>query len=239
MALLEVCVDDAQGVLACVEGGVDRIELCSALALGGLTPGIGLMRLAVQTNIPVFAMIRPRAGDFCFSDNELSIMCDDIAAALDAGVQGVVLGAATQRQELDFKMLGKLTDAAGDLEKTLHRVIDTLHQPLKALEQTIDLGFDYVLSSGGQPRVAQGVELLAKLNAEAQGRIRIMAGAGLTPSLVASIHRQTGIDMFHASCRQAKSLAEPYRSLGFAGPALAETDATLISQYTEALALLS
>lgn len=239
MAVLEVCVDDAQGVLACVEGGVDRIELCSALALGGLTPSMGLMRLAAQTNIPVFAMVRPRAGDFCFSDSELSIMCDDIAAAVDAGVQGVVLGAATRQQDLDVSMLGKLIDAAGDLEKTLHRVIDTVNQPLEALEQTIDLGFDYVLSSGGQPGVAEGIEMLGKLHANAQGRIRIMAGAGLTPSLVPSIHEQTGIDMFHASCRHAKSIAEPYRSLGFAGPALAQTDATLISQYREALTLLS
>lgn len=238
MATLEVCVDDARGVTACVEGGADRIELCSALALGGLTPSIGLMQLAVKTKVPVFAMIRPRAGDFCFSDYELAIMCDDIAAAADTGLAGVVLGAANADRTLDIDVLCKLCDAAGSMGKTLHRVIDTLVNPLDALEQSIDLGFDQVLSSGCQPGVEQGLDMLASLHERAQGRIDIMAGAGLTPSLVSVINQRTGIETFHTSCRHLKLLGEPYRSLGFATPDIYETDVSLIKQYRNTLALL-
>lgn len=238
MSLLEVCIDDAHGLQACVEGGADRIELCSSLALGGLTPSVGLMQLAAQTNVPVFAMIRPRAGDFCFSDNELAVMRDDITAAIESGLAGVVLGVANDDHTLNIKALDTLSEAAGSMGKTLHRVIDTLSYPLVALDQSIDLGFDQVLSSGCKPSVEQGIDMLTKLHDRAQGRIEIMAGAGLMPPMVSEIHRLTGIEMFHASCRRCKKIGEPYYSLGFATPDLFETDAHLIRQYRSALAEL-
>jgi copper homeostasis protein len=239
MTLLEICVDNAQGLQACIEGGADRIELCSSLTLGGLTPSLGLMQHAANSNVPVFAMIRPRAGDFCFSDNELAIMCDDIAAAAASGLAGVVLGVANENRTLDIKALKKLGDAAGGMGKTLHRVIDTLTNPHRALDQIIDLGFDQVLTSGGKPSVEQGLDILASLHDRAQGRIDIMAGAGLTPSLVSKIHRHTSIEMFHASCRRPKQIGEPFASLGFATPDLFETDVNLIREYQRLIAELS
>jgi len=238
MTLLEVCIDDAKGLEACVEGGADRIELCSALALGGLTPSVGLMRLAAHASLPVFAMIRPRAGDFCFSDNELAIMSDDIAAARECGLAGVVLGAAKADRTLDVAALGTLCKAAYGMGKTLHRVMDTLAQPLLALDQAIDLGFDQVLSSGCMPSVEQGLAALADLHERSQGRIHIMAGAGLKPSIVAGINRRTGIEMFHASCRRPKALGAPYGSLGFAAAGLFETDVHLVKQFRDKLAQL-
>lgn len=239
MALLEICVDDAQGLQACIEGGADRIELCSSLALGGLTPSVGLMQFAAKSSVPVFAMIRPRAGNFCFDDKELAIMCDDIAAVAECGLAGVVLGVANHDQTLNIKALSKLCEAAGGMGKTLHRVMDTLANPLNALDQIIDLGFDQVLTSGGKPSVHQGIDLLASLHNRAQGRINIMAGAGLTPPLVSKIYRRTGIEMFHSSCRHPKEIGEPFCSLGFASPQLFETDVNLIRQYKSELAELS
>jgi copper homeostasis protein len=239
MTLLEICVDDAQGLHACIEGGADRIELCSSLSLGGLTPSVGLMQFAAKSHVPVFAMIRPRAGDFCFSDNELAIMCDDIAAATGSGLAGVVLGVANDDHTLNINALNKLSEVAGGMGKTLHRVMDTLTNPLVALDQIIDLGFDQVLTSGCKPSVDQGLDMLASLHDRAQGRIDIMAGAGLTPPMVSKIHRRARIEMFHASCRRPKKIGEPFCSLGFATPNLFETDANLIRQYQRVLAELS
>lgn len=238
MALLEICVDDAQGLQACIAGGADRIELCSSLALGGLTPSLGFMQLAAKFNVPVFAMIRPRAGHFCFTDNELAIMCDDIAAAAESGLAGVVLGVANNDQTLNINALGQLCEAAGGMRKTLHRVMDTVVNPLGALDQIIDLGFDQVLTSGCQPSVEQGLDMLASLHERAKGRIQIMAGAGLSPPMVPKIYQRTGIEMFHASCRRPKTIGEPFSSLGFATPDLFETDVNLISQYKRVLAEL-
>ncbi|MFT6302343.1 MAG: copper homeostasis protein [Granulosicoccus sp.] len=239
MALLEICVDDAQGLLACIKGGADRIELCSSLTLGGLTPSLGLMQLAAKYNVPVFAMIRPRAGNFCFSDNELDIMCDDIAAAAGSGLAGVVLGVANDDQTLNVNALKKLSQAAVGMGKTLHRVMDTLTNQIVALDQIIDLGFDQVLTSGGKPGVDQGLDMLVSLQDRAQGRIDIMAGAGLTPPMVSTIHQRTGIEMFHASCRRPVKIGEPFCSLGFASPDLYETDVNLIRQYKRVLAELA
>lgn len=231
MFTFEVCIDTASGLAACVNGGANRIELCSALALGGLTPSAGFMQLASQVSLPVHAMIRPRAGDFCFNTIELDVMCTDIARAAEVGLAGVVLGVANNDGTLNIKAMEQLCIAAGSIEKTLHRVIDTLNDPLLALDQAIDMGFDNVLTSGGKPNVEQGIELLAKLNDRAAGKINIMAGAGLTPSLVPQIYRQTGIQSFHASCRQPKSSQANLVTLGFASPDTDEISENLIRQF--------
>lgn len=235
--LLEVCIDDAKGLDACVEGGADRIELCSSLALGGLTPSVGLMQLAVQSRVPVFAMIRPRAGNFCFSQQELAVMCDDIVAARELGLAGVVLGAANADHTLDVATLHTLCKAADGMDKTLHRVIDTLARPLLAVDQAIDLGFNQILSSGGKPTVSEGINTLAEMHDRARGRLSIMAGAGLSPAIVGDISQRAKIQMFHASCRRRTNLGEPYHSLGFEAPGFFETDVQLIKEFKRVLAL--
>ncbi|CTQ65634.1 copper homeostasis protein CutC [Roseibium alexandrii] len=198
--LLEVCVDTMEGAWAAVRGGAGRIELCSALSEGGLTPSAGLMRAAAKLPVPVYAMIRPRAGHFRFSEAEEEIMASDIKLAKDFGLSGVVLGAQHGDHTLDRDMLARLSDRAAGLGRTLHRVIDVVPDPFAALETAIDLGFERVLTSGGQATANAGQAVIREMAATADFRIGIMPGAGLRPDLVANIIQSTGVTEVHASC---------------------------------------
>ncbi|MEM6712681.1 MAG: copper homeostasis protein CutC [Pseudomonadota bacterium] len=208
MTLLEVCVDTLEGAQAAIEGGAGRIELCSALSEGGLTPSVGLMRAAAQLPIPCRAMIRPRSGLFHFADNDLPIMIADVRVAKDAGLAGVVLGVQDEAGGLDVDTLARLVDAAGDLGKTLHRVIDVVPDPLQAIDQAIDLGFDRVLTSGAQPFAPEGVDLIAEMVRQAAGRLSVMPGCGLEPDNVAEVVGKTGVTEVHAAC-QVRAPGDP------------------------------
>lgn len=197
---LEVCIDSADGIAACVAGGADRIELCSALSLGGLTPSAGLMRLAAACPLPVRAMIRPVAGGFRFSEADMAQMLSDIDAAREAGLEGVVLGAATSQGELDDAALQALCERAEGMGRTLHRVVDTLPDPGDAVEAAVALGFDCILSSGGAERAVDGLASLTAMTAKAAGRLAIMPGSGVTAGNVATIIAATGADWVHSSC---------------------------------------
>lgn len=198
---LEICVDTAEGLAAAVQAGADRIELCGPLSVGGVTPSAGLMRLAARYEVPVLAMIRPRSGGFVFSAEEEGIMRDDIDAARDAGLAGVVLGAAQRDHTLDRPMLARLVTHAGGMDMTLHRVFDLTPDPLSALETAIDLGFSRILTSGHTVKAPDGQEQLARLVRAAAGRIQIMAGSGVTPDNASDLVAQTSVAAVHASCR--------------------------------------
>lgn len=206
--MLEVCVDTIAGVYAAHAGGAGRVELCASLSEGGLTPSAGLMQAAAQAPIPCVAMIRPRSGLFMFSDAEVDIMLGDIAAARAAGLAGVVLGVQTESGALNLPVLRQLSAAADGMARTLHRVIDVVPDPLAALDQAMSLGFDRVLTSGAQPEAPEGVPMIAKMVVQAQGRISVMPGCGLTPSNVAKVMAQTGVTEVHAACR-AKVVGDP------------------------------
>ena len=236
MAMLEVCIDSAAGLEACEAAGAKNIELCSALALGGLTPSAGMMGLAGKTSLSTFAMIRPRSGNFIFDRNEIALMCDDISAAADAGLDGVVMGVADEKGALNVAALSRLCKSAGAMGKTLHRIIDTLDDPLTGLEQAIDLGFDRVLSSGGAESVEHGLNVLSELHSQAAGRIEILAGSGLTPSLIVPIYKETGVTSFHCSCSRRTPADPKLHSLGFTSDAVGETDAERIKQYLSEVA---
>ena len=155
--LLEVCVDSAEGLAAAIGGGADRIELCSSLELGGLTPSFGLMRFAARQPLPVYAMIRPRAGDFVFDANELAIMRDDIAMARESGLAGVVLGASRSDGRLDADMLAELVGHSYGMGLTLHRAFDCAGPDFgDALDLAIGLGFERILTSGGAASAVGG-----------------------------------------------------------------------------------
>ena len=228
---LEVCVDNAAGVMSCVQAGADRIELCACLAMGGLTPSAGLMQLASEVSIPTHAMIRPRDGGFHYSEDEVTLMCCDIETAKAMKLAGVVFGASTPNATLDIGVLSRLCDAAGSLSKTLHRLIDTLRDPISAVDQAIDLGFNRILTSGGAKSVAKGIVTLEHMQKQANGRIEIMAGAGLSPELVIQIRSQTGIHSFHASCREPVSTSAQMAELGFSANTRFETSVSLISAF--------
>ena len=185
--LLEVCVDTLAGAEAAVRGGAGRIELCSSLSEGGLTPSAGLMRATAALPVPVHAMIRPRSGLFHFTDAEAGIMLDDIRAAREAGLAGVVLGVQGPDGGLDVALLARLVTEAHGMATTLHRVIDVVPDPLAALEQAADIGIRRVLTSGAQPFAPEGVALIAEMVRQAGGRIGVMPGCGLTPANVAGV----------------------------------------------------
>jgi copper homeostasis protein len=210
--VLEVCVDSLGGLQAAIAGGADRIELCAALDVGGLTPSAGLMQAAAACPVPVMAMIRPRSGDFAYTAAEVALMRTDIAAARAAGLAGVVLG-ATRGAALDRDVLADLVASAQGLDLTLHRAVDLCDDAEAAVEAAMTLGFRRILSSGGAASAAQGLSRLAAMTAAARGRIAIMPGAGLSAEAVGLL-RPLGATEIHASC----SAPGPAAPLGFGAP---------------------
>lgn len=202
--LLEVCVDSPQGLSAAVSGGADRIELCSALALGGLTPSPGLIAAAAELAVPVFAMIRPRPGGFTYIPEELAVAKADIAAVRNAGLAGIVLGATHPDGRLDRNAIACLRDAAGDLPMVLHRAFDLSPDLDEGLETAIDLGFCRILTSGGAPSATCGAGNIARMVQQARGRITIMAGGGVDADNAAVILR-AGADDLHGSCSEIQA----------------------------------
>lgn len=204
---LEICVDDVAGLDAAVAGGADRVELCTALALGGLTPPPSLITAAASAPIPVHLLARPREGGFHYSAREIAMIADDITAAAEAGLAGVVIGASLANHALDTKALASLVShakSAGEargrpVSLTLHRAIDLCPDMPTALDAAIALGFDRVLTSGGEPKAIDGLEMLATLQRRAAGRIIILAGSGIDADTVAAF-LALGIVEIHASC---------------------------------------
>ncbi|MCF8484384.1 MAG: copper homeostasis protein CutC [Rhodobacteraceae bacterium] len=232
--LVEVCVDTAEGLAEAVRGGAGRIELCSALDLGGLTPSVGMMRRAAGSGVPIYAMIRPRAGNFIWSPDEIAMMEADIAAAHEAGLQGVVLGASLPDGRLDTDMLGLLIKRAGGMGLTLHRCFDLVPDQSVALEQAVDLGVARILTSGGALSAPQGVDRLLALMEQAKGRIVIMPGGGLTPDTVGGL-RHLDLAEVHSSCSVAVLTHDKAADFGFAPRLGRRTDAAQVRALRNAL----
>lgn len=226
--LLEICVDDVAGLEAAVAGGADRIELCSALGSGGLTPSRGFMSVAAHVPIPVHVLIRPRAGGFIYSEAEVSVMKADIAAAREAGLAGVVIGATTADDSLDTEVIRKLVEAAKGLDLTLHRAIDVVSDMDGVLDLAIELGFSRVLTSGGARHAEEGIDVIARLVKRSGGRISIMPGGGVRPENAARFLAIAGVSELHASCSRADVGAERLVELGFSSEMPRRTDAEIV-----------
>jgi copper homeostasis protein len=234
---LEVCVADPQSLAAAVAGGAERIELCSALELGGLTPLPGLMALAKESGIETYALIRPRSGDFVFDRHDLDAMLRDIDAVRATGLAGVVLGANRPDGTLDDGLLGRLLAHAEGLGTTLHRAIDLVPDFAAATETAIALGFDRILTSGGAPTALEGLGQLALAHATARGRITVMAGSGLRPDNVLELLQAVPVDEVHSSCAgRPEPSAEGAVRLGFAAKTKRHTDAAVVRALRETLA---
>jgi copper homeostasis protein len=198
--LLEVCVDSMASALAAREGGADRLELCSSLSDGGLTPSAGMIEVTRKhLHIAINVMIRPRAGDFLYSELELAIMQRDIELAKSLGANGVVFGVLTAEGQVDLGRNRQLIEAARPLSATFHRAFDMVADPAAALEALITLGFDRVLTSGLKATATQGVETITALVRQAAGRIIVMPGSGVSESNIAELRRLTGASEFHMS----------------------------------------
>ena len=232
---LEVCVDTLAGAEAALDGGADRVELCAALSEGGLTPSCGMMRAVARLDIDAYAMIRPRCGLFHFTSDEVNIMCADIVTAREARLAGVVLGAQGADGGLELAVLGRLLEAAGPMPATLHRVIDVVPDPVVALEQAIDLGFERVLTSGAAPAAPRGADMIRALVARADGRIGVMPGCGLEAGNVAELVRATGVTEVHAACQSTAGGPRAFSDFDPPGGRFV-TDAEKVRGMVEALA---
>jgi copper homeostasis protein len=226
---LEVCVDSPRGLAAAVEGGADRIELCSALEVGGLTPVAGLMKAAAAAPIRVYAMIRPHAGPFVFDAADEAAMMADIDAARAFGLAGVVIGANRADGTLDLPLLHRLKAHAAGMGSTLHRAFDLVPDPDVALQQAIELGCERILTSGCVPKAIDGLETLARLSKTAAGQISIMPGSGVRPSNVSEILRATGASEVHGSCSSPVASVDLRAvAFGFEAASANRTDAAVV-----------
>ena len=196
--LIEACVDSIDSAIEAELGGADRVELCGELLQGGVTPSAGLIGgVCERIKIPVFALIRPRTGDFLYDDDELDVMLRDIEFVRSLNVEGIVIGALTRDGDIDIGTLYTLIAAAGDMNVTFHRAFDFVKDQRVALEALIELGVDRVLTSGGAPSALEGVEMLAELVDQGGSDIAILAGGGINASNVADVVRLSGVEEVH------------------------------------------
>jgi copper homeostasis protein len=201
--IFELCAETIDACLAARDGGAHRIELCSGLSEGGLTPSHGLVRAVVErSGLPVHVLIRPRGGDFHYSESEIAVMREDILHMQQLGVAGVVLGVLRGDRSVDIEGTRALVKVAYPMKVTFHRAFDTTPSLPQALEDIIATGSDRVLTSGGQRDVDAGTALLAELVIQANHRIEVAVGGGLRPQNAAALARLTGATHFHGSLRR-------------------------------------
>jgi copper homeostasis protein len=204
--IFELCAETIQACLAAREGGADRIELCTALSEGGLTPSHALTRAAVQrSGLPVHVLLRPRGGDFLYTEDEFALMREDLLHARSLGASGFVLGILRADGTVDMERTRELVDLAAPLEITFHRAFDYTVSLEQALEDVIATGCRRVLTSGGERDVLAGADSLARLVELAAGRIEIAAGGGLRIKDAAGIARTTLARHFHGSLRRSEA----------------------------------
>jgi copper homeostasis protein len=206
--LVEICVDSVASAVAAEGGGAARIELCSSLIEGGVTPSAGLMETTrAAISLPLHVMIRPRAGDFFYDDAEFKIMQRDIALAKQLGANGIVLGILDINGQVDIARTQQLLTLARPLPVTFHRAFDMTADLSRSLENLCALEVDRVLTSGGEPTALEGCETIAQLVQQSRGRIAVMAGSGIKPENARSLVERTGAKEIHVGLRT--SLTSP------------------------------
>jgi copper homeostasis protein len=206
--ILEICVETVEHAAAAERGGADRVELCSDLVSGGVTPPSSLIQVArKQLQIPIHVMIRPRAGNFCYSASELATMRQQILAAKAAGMDGVVLGLLQSSGKVDLDRTAELVELAHPLMVTFHRAFDATQDLAQALEDTIATGAQRILTSGGQRRAIDALPLLAELVQAAKARISLMICGGINPQNIEQVIRSTSAPEVHSSVGTSKTHA--------------------------------
>lgn len=209
---LEICCDSLDSLNAALRGGADRIELCSALTEGGITPSIGFVRTALRiSTVPVHVLVRPRGGDFLYSESEWQSMLDDVRSLCDAGVQGVVIGGLLADGEIDMEHTLQLVQAAEGLSVTFHRAFDMCRSPERSIPLLAEAGIDCILTSGGAPDALAGASRIAGWREKFGGRLRFMPGCGVTSGNAARILHLTGACEIHASAKRSQPSGMLYR----------------------------
>jgi copper homeostasis protein len=198
--LIEVCCGSVDDAVEAEKGGADRVELNSAVFLGGLTPSLGsIIEVKKRLNIPVMVMIRPRAGGFCYTRAEMEVMLHDVKLAVEHGADGLVFGILTSEGSVDTERCRQILELAQDRQAVFHRAFDVTPDPLKALDNLIDLGFNRVLTSGQEKTAIEGIELIRKLIVHAGDRIEILPGSGLRTHNIRAFVEQTKAKQVHLS----------------------------------------
>ncbi|WP_423068967.1 copper homeostasis protein CutC [Devosia sp. CN2-171] len=197
-ALVEIAVEGADGLVAAQNAGADRVELCAGLLEGGLTPSMGMVRAAQDVaRIPFFVMVRPRGGDFLYSDIEFAAMLADVAMLKSMGVAGIVIGCLTAEGTIDEARTRALVEAARPMQVTNHRAFDMTRDYEESIEALVRCGVDRVMTGGRHKMATEGIDTLARTVAAARGRIRVIACGGLNRSNIAEVYRRTQADEFH------------------------------------------
>ncbi|MDR1154413.1 MAG: copper homeostasis protein CutC [Bacteroidales bacterium] len=223
---LEICVFSVASAVSAQKAGADRVELCSGFAEGGLTPSAGTIRMARKLlGIECYVMIRPRGGDFCYSDTEFEQMHNDIEYAKSCGVNGVVLGALQPNGHINIIRTRELVQHAAPLKVTFHRAFDHAVDPFRALDDIVVCGCCRILTSGQKATAAEGIDIIGKLTLYAAGRIDIMAGSGVGPENACKFI-EAGVQALHFSAKKIKSGRMMYRN-----PAVPVMQAGAMSDY--------
>jgi copper homeostasis protein len=233
---LEIAVQDPSGARFAFAEGADRIELCQALEVGGLTPSAGIVQRVIETTgdaARVAPLVRPRPGGFVYDSDEVEAVAADIRYLVSLGVGAVVVGCLTDDGGVDAATLARWRDAADGSAVVFHRAIDASADPLAALDALMAAGVTRVLTSGGAPRTIDGVEVLRTMVERAEGRVEIMAGGGVRPQDIGAL-RRTGVDAVHLSARTRSTDAAPSGPGGGAG-GFDVTDAAVVREAADAL----
>ena len=211
--IIEICANSAWSCVEAEAGGASRVELCAGIPEGGTTPSYGEIKTAqaLTSQIDINVIIRPRGGDFLYTEAEVQSMLLDIELCKQLGVHGVVFGCLTQEGDIDVPLMRRLIEAAKPLSVTCHRAFDVCRDPFAALEQLIELGCDRILTSGQQSTAEKGIPLLKQLVEKAGDRIIIMPGCGVRENNIARIEAETGAKEFHTSARSVVYSQMAYR----------------------------
>lgn len=199
---IEICCGSIQSAANAKAGGAKRIELCQGLVEGGTTPSLATIQHAVrELGLQVFVLVRPRGGDFCYNELEIKTMEEDVAFCKEVGASGIVVGFLHPDGSIDTELTRRFVEIASPLPVTFHRAFDECKEPLNALEQIIDCGCRRILTSGCKPTAMEGAEMLQQLVKQANGRINILAGSGITPENAVELREKTGVPEIHGSCK--------------------------------------
>jgi len=233
---LEICVDSVESSVNAEAGGADRLELCGALEIGGITPGPGtILSVLSNVSIPVNVIIRPRGGDFLYSDHEFEVMRRDIDFAGEAGAAGVVLGILREDGRIDVERTAYLVECAGPMTVTFHRAFDMASDALMAMNDIISAGATRLLTSGQAKSAAAGSQLIRKLVDTAGERLIIMPGGGLNEENILEVAAITGASEFHLTARERIESGMKFRrdGIGLGHPAMADEEYYLRFAETE------
>ena len=212
-SILECCVDSVESAIAAKAGGADRIELCSGLVIGGISPSIALFqKIRENVDIPIRVLLRTRFGDFCYTPYEHEILKEEVKLFRQLGANGIVIGSLTSEGNLHMQQMEELIEEAGEMKVTLHRAFDMCKNPLQTLEQAKKLGIDTILTSGQKNCAADGAELIKELVERSENKVEILVGGGVDGKVIPTLYEKTNATSYHMSGKISLESQMQYRN---------------------------